>query len=263
MVITNVPLYINWVQNSFPKTLAIIGSNQEMHFLAKSGKTALDLLNSKFIKPNKLELTTDLSNTNVIFNSELTRDIYLALGYKPKTQRVQYLNFAPYSLLNNSMHFNERNYSIGFITSHFSRRIKNPGLARNIFKLFPDENKLVIGNNHQDYSKISNTNYFDLVPQKVLAKFLSETKLVIITSYFDSSPSLLSEAIINGCNVLVSKNVGGNNLLGKESVIENYNDINEWKEKVTYLISNKVEYNNFQKQITNSKSEIINLLNTY
>ena len=85
--------------------------------------------------------------------------------------------------------------------------------------------------------------------------------MLIVTSYFDSSPGVQSEAIASGANILVSKNIGWNDVMQTESVINDYFNINEWVEKISYLINNKVDNVKFKFILSNSVNSIKNFIN--
>jgi hypothetical protein len=102
----------------------------------------------------------------------------------------------------------------------------------------------------------------DLMTQKELAKTLSETKLLIIPSHFDSSPSLMAESVLNGCNILLSKNVGWNETIDERCVVQNFQNHNEWVSKIEYLVDNELENNEFLDIINNSKQEIYSLIDS-
>ena len=92
--------------------------------------------------------------------------------------------------------------------------------------------------------------------QKELAKYLIEIKLVIIPSLFDPSPSILSEAILNGCNVLCSRNIGWNEYINDNCIVSDYYNNDEWIEKMKYLMDKKLENKRFLQMISNANEKI-------
>jgi hypothetical protein len=107
------------------------------------------------------------------------------------------------------------------------------------------------------FNNLLKTNLLGLISQVSIFKILSQTKLIIIPSYFDSSPSVVSEAIINGANVLVSKNVGWNEYLPKECVVENYFDKDEWIYKANWLLNNHADYYEYLQLINGAEQQIL------
>jgi len=233
-----------------------------MEEFCHNGVDAQTLLNNPALIKNTSpkKLISNLNKSNVVFNSKLTHDVHEFFKIKPINSSVLFFNFAPY-VLNNTKPFNNRIYDIGFIVSNFSRTIKNPKLMSYLFEAFPENKKIAIGKRRELFSNMPNLISFDIMSQKEIAKILSEIKLLIIPSYFDSSPSILSEAILNGCNVLISKNIGWNEMLEEKCVVQNYQDENEWKNKIEFLLKNKVDYNHFLNKIKNSKKELLNSIN--
>ena len=94
-----------------------------------------------------------------------------------------------------------------------------------------------------------------LISYPNVIKHLRKTKLLICTSYFDASPNIVREAIMSGCNILVSKNCGWSERYGSESVCGDVYDLREWKKKTNYLCNNKVVYKDFE-----TKEQILNKL---
>jgi hypothetical protein len=182
--------------------------------------------------------------------------VYDAFGIKTGNSFVQYFNFAPYKK-EQTPALAERRYGIAFIASHFNRTVKNADLAFELFKAFQAEQKLAIGNESGHFKTIPNTETSELMTQAEIMHHLADTKVLIVTSYFDSSPSVISEAILNGCNVLISKNVGWHEALDEKCVVSDYNNIDEWISKITYLHQNKVNYEGFEHIIANSTQSII------
>ena len=152
------------------------------------------------------------------------------------------------------------NTIFAFIASNFVRKIKNPALAYKLFEKFPESNKIAIGKESDYFNEVTNTVTMGLITQKEIAKILSETKLLIIPSHFDSSPSVMSEAVLNGCNILLSKNVGWNEMMNNKCVVQDFQNHNEWVSKIEYLIDNEIENNDFLDIINNSKQEIYSLI---
>ena len=134
-------------------------------------------------------------------------------------------------------------------------------MAAEFFAIFSECKKIAIGVGSAIFDEIPNTETENLTSQEDIANVLSQSKLVIIPSYFDSSPSVLSEAVLNGCNVLISKNVGWYEQIDEYSVVKNYYDKKEWKEKIDFLLKNKIEHPAFVDEMSKAKGEILNTIN--
>ena len=265
LVITNSPMFYEASDKILEKTKTLIivssafpiiefGLKVDSHMILENP----DLFRKQFSE--NLINSLNMTKSQVIFNSQLSYKLYGAYGIRPIKKSVQYFNFAPYTISQNKTFF-DRKYDIGFIVSDFRRIVKNSEKMLNLFAAFPERKKIAIGKGTYLISDIPNIITFDLMTQKEVASFLSEIKLIIITSYYDCSPSILSEALLNGCNVLSSKNVGWNEMLEKSCVVQNYNDNNEWIKKIDFLLNNKIENKNFINMLYNSKNELIDLFN--
>lgn len=260
LVVTNIPSYFWLVQKIFHdrKLMFVIGSSPEMIMLSKHKIDTTTFIQDssiaekKKIEPNELIF----KGTNIVFNSRLTKEVYDKFGIQTGSSFVQYFNFAPYTKEHTSA-ISSRTNSIAFVASHFNRTIKNADLAFDIFSAFPEVGKLAIGKESERFAAISNTAVYELMTQQDIMQHLADTKVLLITSYFDSSPSVLSEAILSGCNVLVSKNVGWHDMLDERCVVQNYNDVNEWKEKAAYLMQHKIDYSRFEQVVASSTESII------
>ena len=211
-------------------------------------------------KKNKYKIL-GLNQSYLIFNSQLTNDYYELNGVNPKNKKVQYFNIPPHIVSYQKNPFNERQYDIGIIISNFNRLSKGVKKIDSLFRYFPKQNKIAVGKNSAIFNAHINCTTFDLMSQKNLAKYLSETKLVIIPSLFDPSPSILSEAVLNGCNILCSKNIGWHEYMDDKCVVLNYHDNDEWISKIKLLLDQKIENKNFLQIISNSKEKILRTIN--
>jgi hypothetical protein len=61
-----------------------------------------------------------------------------------------------------------------------------------------------------------------------MSDILNDVKICIIPSFYDSSPNLLVECLMWGCQVITSPNVGNYNILPKENIVEKYQLTKEW-----------------------------------
>ena len=263
LAITNTPILYENFNKLFEKTLIIIGSSI---FFWKIGERSIDYMTIKqnpkvlYDKKNKYKIL-GLNQSHLIFNSQLTNDFYQLNGVSPKSKKVQYFNIPPRIVSYQKNQFDERKYDIGVIISNFNRLAKGIKKADSLFHYFPKQNKISIGKNSAIFNAHINCTTFDLMNQKDLAKYLSEIKLVIIPSLFDPSPSILSEAVLNGCNILCSKNIGWHDYMDDKCVVINYHDNDEWISKIKFLLDQKIENKKFLQLISNSKEKILETIN--
>lgn len=264
LVITNVTLYSWMLKRIYGKKrlLTIVGGSQEMNVLSRSE------LDANFVLSNPDSCLSLLNNHksnmklghHIIFNSQLTKDIYSALKLYYNSSIVQHFNIVPEKDLK-TIAYADRKYDIAFIASNFSRNIKNATLAGEIYIHCPELKKIGIGIGSEMFKDIEGTEVQNLITQDAILEILSDTRLLIIPSYFDSSPSILSEAISCGCNVLISRNVGWHESIGANSVVQNFTDIQEWLTKLRLLIEKQQEYSTFKNIINNSEKNIANTIN--
>ena len=262
LVIINSPIFYGEIHKMFHNSIVLIGGLDKF----KSRDTEIltqDIIENKTYKELKLPkyLIANLNKSNLLFNSKLTQTIYNLHGVNPINSAFLFFNFAPYALKRDKA-FIDRKYDIAFIASNFMRKIKNPELAYKLFEKFPDSNKIAIGKESDYFNVIINTVTMGLITQKEIAEILSETKLLIIPSHFDSSPSVMSEAVLNGCNILLSKSVGWNETIDERCVVQNFQNHDEWTSKIEYLIKNESENKEFLDIINNSKQEIYSLIDS-
>lgn len=74
------------------------------------------------------------------------------------------------------------------------------------------------------------------IPQNELFEELSKTKLFVLNSMYESFGLSVIDALKCGCNILISKNAGINDVLKLEEndIINDFNDIDELKQKIKY-----------------------------
>jgi len=267
LVIINIPVYFKVIHRIFKskKILFIVNGHS---YLDKYWDKKMDvnkIIENELSKTKQLNFNIDLFpkkfDGSVIFNSFITQYVYKALGHYIGDSSSSFFNMlrVPEFKIKN---FNERKYDIAFIVSMFSRKVKNPELALEIFKHFPSQNKIAIGEGSSDFENCPNTLVMPLMHQADIYKILNDTKVVLITSYYDSSPGLQAEAILMGANILSSKNVGWSEALDPNSVVTDYFNIDEWVAKTRYLINNYQSNIDFKNILSNSKEDIYNKISS-
>lgn len=137
----------------------------------------------------------------------------------------------------NNIYNHPKNVDIIFIVSNINREVKNAKLVIDLFKHKNLEmySKIIIGNNSKNIIKynIKNLKCYDLLDHDKVLYYLSISKLLVIPSYFDSSPNVLNEAIRMNCDVITSKNIGSYAKIQHELVCDDVYDINEWLNKIS------------------------------
>ena len=69
-------------------------------------------------------------------------------------------------------------------------------------------------------------------------EYISRSKLLLITSFSETGPNTIIEAFSNKCQVLSSKNIGYQRYLKDYHLCEDVYDLDDWKNKVKYIINN-------------------------
>ncbi len=132
----------------------------------------------------------------------------------------------------------QRKTDIAFICSRFDRDIKNSSFARKLMACprFSSLQKLAVGEGSEAFSGMNNMTVLPMLAQTVLLEKLQDVKVLICTSYFDSSPNIVREALVSGCNVLISKNCGWSEYFSSEAVCRDVYEQSEWEEKIIQLL---------------------------
>ena len=190
----------------------------------------------------------DLTFTDkIIANSKISQEILLNFN-KNTNVDIAYTSFIinngkKYSFfkLNNNIdeNWNNRKYDIGFSSSCCNREIKNIKLFIDIItnQQFINKKKIIIGKNSEQYNNIENCTCFDILHHDDLMNQIKNTKLIIITSHYESLSNFMIEAINYGCNILISHTIGGNEFIINECIANTYF---EFLEKTSKLLEKQV-----------------------
>ena len=128
---------------------------------------------------------------------------------------------------NNCDNFLSREYDIIFVCSSFGRKIKNSLFAKEFLsdQRFSNLKKIVLGNGDLfNDPNIKNITILKQQPNSIVLDYMRNSKLLILTSLFDSSPNTVYEALDSGCNIIISKNVGNYQIFNPDSVCEDIYD---------------------------------------
>ena len=192
---------------------------------------------------------------NILPNSELTYNILKKI-YNNEINLSFPINITYIDYKNNNLKL-EREYDVGFICYSWKRKIKGGDIMKNIIKnLNPNLKILVVGLNSGLKSN-DNITVKDNLNHEELLKFMNKTKILCFTSYYDSSPNVLKEAISCGCKIILTENIGNSEIIEKEYVVK-LEDYEIWKEKIEKLLKtnhqniiNDEIYNNIPDKLIN------------
>lgn len=102
---------------------------------------------------------------------------------------------------------------------------------------------IVIGANGADGKKIKKyefVEYYESLPHEEVLDKMKESNLYIQNSYFETFGLSVIEAIQNGCNILISKNIGALSIIDnidKNMIIKNNENIDEIQQKIENMVN--------------------------
>lgn len=147
-----------------------------------------------------------------------------------------------------------KKYDILFLSSNLDRKVKNTDLVIKILSDVKLENfkKLVIGKNSSKYfndKQFKNIEICDFLNQDQIIKLMRQCKIILIPSYIESYSITCIEATNNTCIPLLSKNVGCNNFINDNYILNTY-EPEDWINKIIEITNNytyhtKIFYNNY------------------
>lgn len=221
----------------------------------------LTIRNSNYdIEITEIESTAVKLADLIVFNSEFTRSIFRKAF--PMHVSKEYPH-----IINTSIHHaryptfdTSKIYDVMIAASILTRPEKNALFMVDILNqdIFDNYAKVIVGNDNEAFLDIPNTSVYDLVPQQQLLYLLSQTRVLVFPSIYDSNPSTVLEALHYGCNVLVSTNLDISKELPSEYVCLTF-DCKEWQAKLIHLLSNDIQFNYEPKLGLNIESLIDNI----
>jgi hypothetical protein len=220
--------------------------------------------NDENITEIQTEIQSITRSDHVIPNSPLTSQIFKLIypsfnGFlvdNPINTTVITLNHRLLSSPPSFPPFNSRQYDIMYIVTDTLRQIKNPKFTKELYKhpKLKKLKKLLIGNNITFFNNVPNLRQLPILSQNELFDYMKNTKIIIIPSFFDASPPIMFEAILNGCIPIISKNVGNHELLLPQLVCDDVYDKDDW---ISHIFNTINDGNIIQNQLPNIK-EIYN-----
>ena len=128
-----------------------------------------------------------------------------------------------------------REYDVGFICYSWKRKIKGGDIMKNIISNINPELKILIVGQHSNLKSNNRIKVIDNLEHNELLEYMNKTKIICFTSYYDSSPNVLKEAISCGCKILLTENIGNSELIESEYIIK-LEDYEIWNEKINKLL---------------------------
>lgn len=124
------------------------------------------------------------------------------------------------------------------------RRKNNLTIAKCIDKYFVETNFTVIGNELEDgkqIKEIKSVTWIEHLPHNELCRLMSESRLYIQNSAFETFGLAIIEALYAGCSLLISSKVGCidlfESIVDEDIIYDNTNE-DEIRKKINYLLQN-------------------------
>ena len=211
--------------------------------------------NADYLLPNS-KLTHDIikSYCNENIKSKLLEPIYLS-----NIQFIDQKNF----------NFRKRDFDFAFIATNWKRATKNIWLVKSLIKKLQGTSYkiLVVGNNHTINEKtFPKENYPNLVVKDHILRsdmvnLYSNIKTLVVTSFYESNPNVMIEAIYNGCNVITSVNTGNHENLRRELLVKDPSKISNWLSCMD--ISSKKLFPYLGPSLTCVKEQLMSVLDNF
>ncbi|XWV26174.1 glycosyltransferases group 1 [Tupanvirus soda lake] len=235
-----------------------------------SGNTSKDYVMDMIMTPITRKPNINMENLDDIYKFVQDNDMYLDdyalkqsdmvipnsfLSYKiinqyyPTMPNLQYPIYFTNIIYNGiyASDFKNRPFDVMFCAYDWKRKCKNYQMVLNILNHSESKNLriIVVGKsqlvqyNHNHNNNISRYEYLD---NDRIIDILKEVKVVVIPSKYDSNPNVLVEAIICGCNVVTSTNVGNSENLDKECIVTDYNNVDCWIKTIRQCLKIRYDY---------------------
>lgn len=184
----------------------------------------------------------------IVFNGECTRNIFLQIF--PQYEDKVYEHIVDTTSVHSDYPIYDcvKIYDIIIAASILTRPEKNNLFLIDILAN-TSASKVIVGNENDAFLEIPNATIYDLVPHEQLLWLLSQSKVLLFPSIYDSNPSTIREALHYGCKVLVSSNLDISKRLPKEYVCETF-EHKEWDEKLKYLLNSNMTFTLDSNQYT-------------
>jgi len=232
--LVNSDYILNAQLNKMNNYIEYTNPNSIVNFI-RENDTKLDFLAfnySDIIIPNS-KLSWEIINKIYGDEKRINMPIY--------TTNIDYIKKSEQKLID----FASRPNDIIFCCYSWSRGCKNINLVKNILKRFEDKLKIIVIGKKFDlddnFSIKTNIELIENVPNEKIKEYFKKTKTLVIPSFYDSNPNVLIEAIDMGCNIVTSRNVGNNEFLSLESIVNDYNNLDEWENKIICSLKTKLD----------------------
>lgn len=188
------------------------------------------------------ELRACMISERCIPNSKITKNmlelIYNKWGISNKLED-EILISALYdrSTISNKIPWEVRSIDILFGCFNWKRNVKNLEIVQKIVtdSSFKNKKVVIVGSGvipSNFKNACTNIRLTGCVDNKNMLKLLADSKLFVCPSYYDSYPNMITEATLCGSGVVTSWNVGQSEFMSRSLVINEFNDVTEWVNKI-------------------------------
>lgn len=263
------PIYSKEVYPKVPVYFVVVGIPELSlgeHSAVKKNISAIKFINDGFFNNkdllysyNIIEKACEVSD-KIIIPPNISYNLFIKLHEKYKDKIIKLDTIYPIykNILKNkinNINIKVKKYDIICVASNWKRKVKNIDLCEKIFRKLPKLNKVIIGgysdnsNNMTEegcthFNNIPNTTVLPLIKNKEVLKYLSNSKILVLPSFFESYSIILLEAHYNKCKVITSNNIGSSILLNKKYICEDVYNLNEWINKIEYALNDTNELDN-------------------
>jgi len=265
-------ILFSWIPNDI---IEFFRKNNNIYIILCNPGLFIDDLNNFYLNSNNNNKLSDVQiNTirkvdHIFYNSQLSYNIASRYINNKNNKEVLYYNSPLYYYFTD---WNKKIYDLGFIVSNTKRNIKNFNLFTKILNNMKSLRILIVGIdplfNNDFYKKYSDFNikYDFNITNNQSIYYISKTKILINTSFFDCGPTTLFESILCKSKYITSRNVGGIELLNQEEIVEDYNSVEEWSKTILKNLKyepirkkeilNKISYKNVIMKIINMINKV-------
>jgi glycosyltransferase involved in cell wall biosynthesis len=204
--------------------------------------TAQQFLNNNEIQFKKYDIEIKaMQNSNyIITNSNLTRNIFNKIY--PEFSNIMYPKHVNTTNCISSIiskGSDEKINDIIIIVSNVERDVKNVKFLIDVMKSeeLTKYNKIIVGDNSNIFLECENTTVFGKIKHHEVISLLKKTKILLMSSIFDSNSNTAKEAYESKCIILTTLNIGYAENYPKHSICDSF-DKNEWKNKIIFNVDN-------------------------
>jgi len=192
------------------------------------------------LEEESIKLSTGLIIDQGKLNIDTVSKIYPKYNYLLNDFFNYGINILKENLKQRQLNNEQKEYDLIAISSNWNRPVKNPTLLYNIFKQLPHYKKIIIGKQSNMFDHLPNTITLNLMSYDSMLSYLSKSKVLVVPSLSETGSNTIIESFYCKCQVITSKNVGYNYLLKDYQLCQDVYDIEEWKNKINFLLNNNL-----------------------